>query len=426
MSRTGELIIATTLALLCVGVVMVASAGMSVGQTDPVTLRSIAFSRPAAYAAGAFALLLIVSRLPVRSFARQGLPQLSLALLWPLSVIAVMLVYVPGIGKTVNGARRWVEVPGVPFGFQPSEIAKWAMVGFIAWYAVRSGTRLKRFTSGLLPALGLLGIVAGLVTIEDLGTGVLIGCAGVLVLIAAGAKVWHFAAVAPVGLAGLAIALYNEPYRLRRLEAFTDPFADPQGTGYHIIQSLVAIANGEGFGRGLGFGLQKFGYLPEDRTDFLFAIICEELGIAGAASVLALYGVLLCAGLAIIARQRTRLLQLAGLGILATLGGQALMNLVVVTGLAPTKGIALPLLSAGGTGWLITASCLGVLVAMDREATSEERFAAIVDGVASPAAQPLASDTPSPAQGSPHPAEAGTAPTPEPAPEVPAGRPSPA
>jgi cell division protein FtsW len=148
--------------------------------------------------------------------------------------------------------------------------------------------------------------------------------------------------------------------------AFVDPYADPQGIGYHTIQSLVAVAGGEGFGRGLGHGLQKFGYLPEDRTDFLFAIICEELGIAGAALVITLFLTLLFASLAVASRERSPLLRLFTLGVIATVCLQAIINLAVVTGLAPTKGIALPLLSSGGTGWILTAFSLGLLIAIDR------------------------------------------------------------
>ena len=380
MSRTSEVMIATTLALLCMGVVMVASAGMTIGSGEPVTIGSIIFSRPTAYAAIAFGFLLLVGQLPLGRFARPGLYQNLIPLLYPISLLALAMVYVPGLGRSVKGSSRWVDIPGFPAGFQPSEIAKWCTILVMAWWGVRKGAALRRFTSGLLPALAALALVSAIVTMEDLGTGVLIACAGVAVLVAAGARIWQLALLAPIGIAGVAIALLVEPYRLRRLEAFTNPFADPQNAGYHIIQSLVAISNGDGFGRGLGFGLQKFGYLPEDRTDFLFAIICEELGIAGAAGVLAMYALLLCAGLTIVSRTNARMLQLAGIGVIATVGGQALMNLFVVTGLAPTKGIALPLLSAGGTGWMLTAASLGLLIAMDREANANERFEVLIEG----------------------------------------------
>jgi len=172
--------------------------------------------------------------------------------------------------------------------------------------------------------------------------------------------------LAPPALAMLALAVLSSPYRMKRMTAFLDPYADPEKTGFHMIQSMAAVANGEVTGRGLGHGLQKFGYLPEDRTDFLFAVICEELGIVGAGLVVALYAGLLVAGLSIVKRERSPLLKLIALGILSTVGLQAVINLAVVTGLGPTKGIALPLLSSGGTGWILTAASLGLLISMDR------------------------------------------------------------
>jgi cell division protein FtsW len=177
----------------------------------------------------------------------------------------------------------------------------------------------------------------------------------------------------PVGGAAVAAAILHSPYRVQRLLAWRDPFEDPQGIGYHIIQSLSAIAGGGVAGRGLGQGVQKFGYLPEATTDFVFAIVCEELGLAGAALVIALLVALLWSGLAIIAPSDPRLRpptfrRLLGLGILLTIGFQALMNVTVVTGLAPTKGIALPLVSHGGTGWVLTAFSLGILISIERAA----------------------------------------------------------
>jgi cell division protein FtsW len=176
----------------------------------------------------------------------------------------------------------------------------------------------------------------------------------------------------PPAAAGFVALVIASPYRLTRIETFFNPYLQPQKAGYHMIQSMLAISGGEGPGRGLGYGLQKFGYLPEDTTDFLFPVICEELGVAGAAVVIGLYVLLLWAGLSIVRREGTLVLKLVGTGVLATVGLQALINLVVVTGLGPTKGIALPLISSGGTGWIMTAASLGLLVAMDSRHAQEE------------------------------------------------------
>ncbi|MEX2217407.1 MAG: FtsW/RodA/SpoVE family cell cycle protein [Phycisphaerales bacterium] len=288
-------------------------------------------------------------------------------------LVVLAMVYIPGLSREVNGSRRWVTLPGLGLlSMQPSEIAKWALVGIIAGYCACRASLMPTFWRGLAPGLIGAGVVAGAVAHEDLGTGVLLAMVAGLVLLAAGARVLHFAMFIPGGVAGFAALVISNPYRLTRIETFFNPYLEPQKAGYHMIQSMLAIAGGEGTGRGLGYGLQKFGYLPEDTTDFLFPIICEELGIAGAALVIGLYVLLLWSGLSIVRREGSLVLKLAGIGVLATVGLQALINLVVVTGLGPTKGIALPLISSGGTGWILTGASLGLLVAMDRGRAARE------------------------------------------------------
>lgn len=378
MVRAGETVVLCVLTLLCIGVVMVSSAGMNVGAAEAVTFQSIVLSRSAVYMLLALIAMFVVSMLPWRAIAQSALEKKWVLWLIPVILGALALVYVPGIAHQAKGSSRWIRlpVPGLELTMQPSEIAKWGMIVLAAWYATRRADRLHRFRTGLLPALALAGVMTAIVIKEDLGTGFLILCMVTVVLIGAGARVWHFLAMAPIAAAGLALAVWLEPYRMRRLTTFMDPYLDPEGAGYHVIQSTVAIANGHGAGRGLGFGLQKFGYLPEDRTDFLFAVICEETGIVGATIVASLYILLLVAGWRIVSRETHPMLKLMGLGVLATVGLQTVINLLVVTGLAPTKGIALPLLSSGGTGWILTAASLGVLVAMDRQA----RFSAGAQG----------------------------------------------
>lgn len=376
MLRAGEIVVLAVLALLCIGVVMVSSAGMSVGDAEPVTFQSILLSRSTLYMVVAMAALFAASLLPVARLSEWALRGRAVLWLVPIMLIALAVVYVPGIGHEVKGASRWIKIPG-GLTMQPSEVAKWGMIVLVSWYAVRNADRLRRFRTGLLPALAGAGLLTAVVIKEDLGTGVLILCMTGVVLLAAGARLRHFMAMAPVALGGLALAVWMEPYRMRRLTTFLDPYQDPEGAGYHGIQSLVAIANGHGTGRGLGFGLQKFGYLPEDRTDFLFAIICEETGIVGALIVILLYIALLTAGWRIVSRQTDAMLKLVGIGIITTVGVQAVINLLVVTGMAPTKGIALPLLSSGGTGWILTAASLGVLVAMDRVTRAREVAAGV-------------------------------------------------
>jgi cell division protein FtsW len=394
MIRPGQVVILCALALLTLGVVMVNSASMAVTPlsegAEPatgITPRSILFSRSSVYFALSMAAIVIASGVPVRRLAgaletppahgiKPRLDALLPTLICAIGLVAVCAtVFVPGVGHEVNKSHRWLKFPIPGLGdltVQPSEIAKWGLLGVLAWYAARRAAYMRTFFLGFAPGIAALGLVAGFVALEDLGTGVLMAAAGVLVLLAGGARVWHFALFIPPGVAGVVLLILTSEYRVRRLLAFMDPFAEARTTGYQMIQSMAAIAEGGGFGRGLGNGLFKFGYLPEDTNDFLFAIICEELGIAGAVLVVTLLLMLLWAGAKIVAGEKSPMLRLFGVGVLGTIGLQALMNLVVVTGLGPTKGIALPLVSSGGTGWILTAGCLGLLAAMDHHQALDE------------------------------------------------------
>ncbi len=390
MLRPGQAIILCALALLTLGVIMVNSADMNLDPAGAITLKSILLSRSTAYLVLAMLAMWVCSVLPVRRFAdavSRPVPALAgrtvglRELIGPLSLWACVLVllgvlatvYLPVVGSSKNGSHRWVEgaLPGIGrISVQPSELAKWGLVLLMAWYGARHSPRMDRFFTGLLPGLAGAGVIAAFVLLEDLGTAVLLGMVACVVLLAAGARVRQLALLMPPALGVFIAAVVTSEYRVRRLTAFLDPFQDPERTGFHMIQSMTAVANGQVFGRGLGHGLQKFGYLPEDRTDFLFAVICEELGVVGAAAVVALYAGLLWAGFSILMRERSPMLKLVALGVLTTIGLQAVINLAVVTGLGPTKGIALPMLSAGGTGWILTAASLGLLVAMDRSAVA--------------------------------------------------------
>jgi len=438
MLRPGQVLFLCALALLTLGVVMVQSAGMLVdppkGAPDPaIDVASLLTGSPARHLAIALVAMTACAFLPVRAIARRienpathvpPIHDLAILALVTLALLAVLLtVYIPGLERPRFGAHRWVNlrIPGFE-STQPSEFVKWALVLVLACFAARIGIRgragIARFWTGLVPAAACMGIVAAVVVIEDLGTGVLMVGAGTIVLVAAGAKLVHFAAFAPPALALVAAAIITSPYRVARVTAFLRPYEDPDGIGYQMIQSLSTIAGGGFFGRGLGNGLQKFGYLPEDTTDFLFAVVCEELGFAGALLVVSLYIAIAWTGLSIARDEPSRLLRLATLGIIATLSIQALMNLLVVTGLAPTKGIALPLLSSGGTGWLVTSACLGVVISIDRtraraiaHTPAPDLFAhdehvhepEIVVRTRHPSARPSARPAPTPARAAPAP-----------------------
>lgn len=359
----------------------VGGAGVKASTQQPLSLGGVFFTSATAHMVLALVMMLVAAMMPLREWVESARESLSARgprggyLLLTAGVVGLLIVlvtvYVPGLGQEKNGSHRWVVVPGLGDGLsaQPSEIAKWAFPLLMAMYCAVMAARMRGFWAGLVPALLAMGCVAGFIVIEDLGTGVLLAAACCIVLLAGGARVWHFLLFVPLGVLGVVGAVLKSPYRVERITTFLDPFKDPEGAGYHQVQSLIAIAGGQGVGRGLGFGLQSKGYLPEDRTDFLFAIICEELGIPGAAAVILLFVLLLWAAHSIVRRERDVALKLFALGVTCTIGIQAVINLAVVTVVAPTKGIALPLISAGGTGWILTAFSLGLLISIDRSQT---------------------------------------------------------
>ncbi len=371
MLRASHILMLCVIALLGIGVVMVQSAGMSVGATTGAAAQggvgAILLGRGSCYAFFAVVAMLVASRINVRQLFRTRAWYNPLFLIILLSLAAVGLTFVPGLGRNVNGASRWLYLGPRAWGlsFQPSELVKWVMVLAVAWWCARRRYVMHRFFVGLAPPLMLIALACGLIVIEDLGTGGLIAAVAGCMLVAGGARLWQFALMIPPALAAGVAAILHAPYRIKRLTAFLDPWEDPAGGGYHLIQSMLAIAQGHLTGRGLGNGVQKFGYLPEDTTDFIFAIICEELGVAGAALVIALYLTILWVGLSIVRECRDTFGRLVGLGVLLTLGLQATLNIAVVTVVVPPKGIALPLISSGGTGWIMTAFAIGLVAALD-------------------------------------------------------------
>ena len=359
--RPRALLLVIVAAMLALGVVAVQSAGMIVPRS--ATFTALLTSRTTQLGLAAVIAFLLARRLPTQWIASPWVAWTSIA----MAGILLLLVFVPGVGREVNGARRWIDLG--PLGFQPSEVAKWAMVLWIAAWGGRRGGMLGTFWKGLAPALLLVGLMCGLVLLEDLGTALLIGAVAAILLLAAGARMWHLCLVGLPAFGVVTAAIVSTPYRLARLRSFLDPWADPGGDGYHIVQSMTALAGGGIGGRGLGNGVQKFGYLPEDTTDFIFSVICEEFGVLGGIMVVSLLLALAWTGWAIIRRQAFPQHQLLAMGIVLTVTLQAIMNLMVVTAMAPTKGIALPLISSGGTGWIMTAFMIGLLASLDDDAS---------------------------------------------------------
>ena len=395
MVRSSHGLVLSVLGLLIVATIMVNSASLKLRPDHSTTMEAIFLGKQTWFAVGAFLALVAGAFVPVDRLGMTGKRWWTTPAVWMAAAMLVTLamVHVPGIGREVNGARRWISLG--PIGLQPSEIAKWGVPIILAWYAVSQRARIHTFKWGFVVPLGAVSLLCGIIALEDLGTAVLIELVSVATLVAAGARWGYVAAMAPLGLLAFVSLVVTSPYRMNRIAAFMDPYKDPRGIGYHIIQSMEAISGGGLAGRGLGNSELKFGYLPEATTDFIYSIIAEELGMTGSVLVIALYLLLIACGVTIVtasvrraastgtgdtgaaAGGETPLLsnysQLLGFAIILTVGLQALINVCVVTGLAPTKGIALPLMSHGGTGWVLTCLSLGMLVSMERASDRRRR-----------------------------------------------------
>jgi cell division protein FtsW len=291
------------------------------------------------------------------------------ALAYPLLVVAtvaMVLVLVPGIGSVRSGARRWL--PLGPLTFQPSELAKFALVLYLARSLARRGERVREFWHGIVPHCLMVGLLAALCLLEpDFGTVALWGILLILMLFAAGARLAHlglFAAAAAPALAAIAI---TAPYRMKRLTSFLDCTQDALGNGFQLCQALIAFGSGGVSGVGLGQGQQKMYYLPAAHTDFIFSVIGEELGLVGAGLVLALFAVVAFRGLRIAARHPDEFGSLLAFGLTTLIVVQGLLNFGVALGALPTKGLTLPFVSYGGSAMMISLAELGTLMALARE-----------------------------------------------------------
>lgn len=366
--RLQDILTLCVLALLFLGVVMVQSAAMNVSGQVQWHLNERGL-RHVVFAAIALVTYFIVGHLDYSWLARGR--SWRNPTLWMLAVAAVacVVVLVPGIGREVNGARRWLSL-GIT-QVQPSELGKWAVVLFLAWWYATRPVDTSRFL-GFLLSLVPVGAICLIIVIEDFGTAALIGLCAMGITLAGGAKLWHLALVVPPALGAAAAFVMHKPYRLQRMMAFLDPFASPEREGYHMVQSLLSFATGGIYGRGLGRGIQKLGYLPEDTTDFIFAVVCEELGIFGALLVIVLYVGILYVAWQAIRQKKDAFGQHLAFGIGAMIGLQALINIAVATVSMPTKGLSLPLVSAGGSGLVITCAALGLLHSVCRHEAEGE------------------------------------------------------
>ena len=305
----------------------------------------------------------ITSRIPYR-FWRQGwVVGMGLA----LSAVLLVLVIIPGVGVYINGSRRWLVLAGV--SFQPSELAKFALVLYMATVLSQAGPRIRSMWKGLVPILIAPG-VAFLLILEqpNLSTAGSIMIVALILIIMAGAKWRHILLMLVCGVAVGGYYGWSEPYRRRRLMSFMNPFAMMSDEGYQLSQSLIAFGSGGRFGMGLGQGRQKYLYLPYPESDFIFAIVGEDFGLLGCLVVIALFVALMLAGFRVAIMCREKFGTLLAAGITASITVQAFLNMGVVVGILPTTGLPLPFFSAGGTSVSITMAAMGVLMNISRTA----------------------------------------------------------
>lgn len=356
----GAALFASTLLLLCFGLVTLWSASGFHAQRQGLPDWHYVVLQAGGAAAG-LVLLWGCARVPLDWWERSA---------WPLLVgvsLMLLIVVLPGTGAispTINGARRWLVVGGVTL--QPSELAKIAVVVWTARMSVKKADHFHSLRRGLAPFLAVWAIVLGLVLVEpNLSTALLIALLGTVVVFAAGGRIGHFIFLGALSIPFL-VAQLGVSFRAQRMLAFLDPAADPDGAGFQVRQSLVALGSGGLTGVGFGEGRQKYGFLPEAHNDFIFAMVGEEWGLLGVAFLLVLYTAMVVIGLRIARRASDEFAQLLAIGLTAIVGVQALFHMAVGLSLVPATGLALPLISYGRSNQIVTLAAIGILIAVAR------------------------------------------------------------
>lgn len=346
------------LALLIIGVVMVYSASFiwadyKYADTLFFVKRQVLFA-----GTGVIAMFLIML-MPYGSWKKYA------KIILGVCFLLLLLVLIPGVGMIRGGARSWIGIGA--FSIQPSEFMKLGLIIFLAAYLSVNQKYIASFKKGFFPSIILVFTAFGLIMLQpDLGTGVVLVATCMLMIFVAGARLAHFFGLASLGLAGFVFLIASAPYRISRVTAFLNPWEDPLGDGFQIIQSLYAIGPGGLMGVGFGKSLQKYFYLPEPQTDFIFAILGEELGFIGGILVLGLFALLFWRGIKVALEAPDLFGRFLALGIVAMLIIQVMINVSVVIGLIPVTGITLPFLSYGGSSLTLTLCSVGILLNISR------------------------------------------------------------
>jgi len=354
-STPDFIIILSTILLLTIGVIMVysSSAVVAIAKGDPFffTKRQLIF---ALLGIAAMFFMMNIDYWVWKKWAKVG-----------LITCFILLVVVLIIGKEVNGAKSWLGVGA--FGIQPAEFTKLGMVVFLAKWLSENQKNIVSFTKGLVPTLGISGAAFGLIMLQpDLGTGAVLMGTAVLLIFVSGCQIKHLMGLGMLGVIGFAGLVLAAPYRIKRITGFIDPWQDPLGSGYQLIQSLYAIGPGGVMGLGIGMSRQKFNYLPEPYNDFIFSILAEELGFIGGTMVLLLFLFILWRGMRVAISAPDQFGSLLATGIVGMIAIQVIINVGVVTGMFPVTGITLPFLSYGGSSLTLMLTGVGVLLNISR------------------------------------------------------------
>lgn len=352
----------TTLMLLVIGTIMIFSASYFVSK-EMCGSSTMLMKKHLVHLMLGSVFMIGVMRMDYRRFNSRPFIFLILA----VGIAALILCFVPGIGLTGGHAKRWVSIAS--FNFQASEIVKVALIFYLASYLTKKSKRIEDFSNGVLPALVIVGLCAGLIFFEpDFGTAATIGVWAIAVLFIAGMRWKHLMLIFLAGIPLGILMMILEPYRRARLLAFINPWEDMQGIGYQIIQSMVAFANGGIIGSGLGESTQKLFFLPAPHTDFVLSVLGEELGFIGVGIVIGLFGTWIWRGLSIAMATNDSFGFFLVVGSICLIGLQAIINMGVAMSVFPTTGIALPFFSYGGSSLVTTMTISGLILSVSRRA----------------------------------------------------------
>ncbi|MBE6052451.1 MAG: putative lipid II flippase FtsW [Clostridium sartagoforme] len=289
---------------------------------------------------------------------------------WLVLITLTLLVLVLFIGADINGAVRWIRLG--PLSFQPSELAKYVVVLYLALLIDRRKSKIKKFGEGTIFYLCIAGVFAGLILLErNLSITAIVMMVAFIMILVGGAKISHLLSLIPVGLAAGITLIFSQSYRLDRLTSFLNPWADPSGNSYQLIQSLYALGSGGIFGVGLGNSRQKALFMPEPHNDFIFAIIGEELGLIGCIAIISIFMFIVIRGTTIAVKARDNYGFLLGMGIISVIAIQSIINIAVVSGSMPVTGVPMPFISYGGTSLVFNLGAMGILLNISRQSKDE-------------------------------------------------------